>query len=154
MLEIKPIESKDEQEKILSLCHIAYKESYFAYKAFEGASLLAAAMMMATLTACGGGSTSTPGATSTTNNALYTKPTSDVTLEVWYAVSGVTGETFVKQVEAYQKANPNIKINPVYAGSFFDWKAICTDRIVMAVVNGEPDATMFAVPEKLSQIFL
>lgn len=43
MLEIKPIESKEEQENILSLCHIAYKESYFAYKAYEGASLLAAA---------------------------------------------------------------------------------------------------------------
>ena len=43
MLEIKPIESKEEQENILSLCRIAYKESYFAYKAYEGASLLAAA---------------------------------------------------------------------------------------------------------------
>ena len=43
MLEIKPIESKEEQEKILALCHIEYKESYFAYKAYEGTSLLAAA---------------------------------------------------------------------------------------------------------------
>lgn len=43
MLEIKPIESKEEQENILLLCHIAYKESYFAYKAYEGVSLLAAA---------------------------------------------------------------------------------------------------------------
>jgi len=43
MLEIKPIESKEEQKEILSLCHIAYKESYFAYKAYEGTSLLAAA---------------------------------------------------------------------------------------------------------------
>jgi len=43
MLEIKPIESKKEQEQILGLCHIAYKESYFAYKAYEGTSLLAAA---------------------------------------------------------------------------------------------------------------
>ena len=43
MLEIKPIESKEEQEKILSLCHIQYQESYFAYKAYEGTSLLAAA---------------------------------------------------------------------------------------------------------------
>ena len=43
MLEIKPIESKEEQKKILSLCHIPFKESYFAYKAYDGPSLLAAA---------------------------------------------------------------------------------------------------------------
>ena len=79
-------------------------------------SLLAAAMLVATLTACGNGSTS-----GTTNNtALYTKPTGNVELNVWYAVSGVTGETFAAQVEAYQKANPNIKINLSYAGSYAD----------------------------------
>ena len=38
---------------------------------------------------------------------------------------------------------------PVYDRAFFDWQAICTDRIVMAMVNGVPDTTMFCVPEKL-----
>ena len=81
------------------------------------ASLLAAAMLVATLTACGkGGSGSGP----QINEALFTKPTSEVELNVWYAVSGVTGETFVQQVEAYQQANPNIKINLSYAGSYAD----------------------------------
>ena len=80
------------------------------------ATLLATAMMLATLTACGGATTGT------TSDAtkLYTKPTENVELEVWYAVSGVTGETFAAQVEAYQKANPNIKINLSYAGSYAD----------------------------------
>lgn len=38
---------------------------------------------------------------------------------------------------------------PVYDRTFFDWQAICTDRIVMAMVGGVPDTTMFCVPEKL-----
>ncbi len=43
MLEIKPIESKSEQEDILRRCGIPYKEDLFAYKAYEGGELLAAA---------------------------------------------------------------------------------------------------------------
>lgn len=43
MLVIKPIESKEEQKEILSLCHIEYKEDLFAYKAYDNGSLLAAA---------------------------------------------------------------------------------------------------------------
>ncbi len=43
MLVIKPIESKEEQREILSLCHIAYKEDLFAYKAHDNGILLAAA---------------------------------------------------------------------------------------------------------------
>lgn len=38
---------------------------------------------------------------------------------------------------------------PVYERSFFDWGPICTDKIVMAMVNGEPDTTMFAIPERM-----
>ena len=38
---------------------------------------------------------------------------------------------------------------PVYEHTFFDWQAVCGEQIVMAMVNGEPDATMFTVPEKL-----
>ena len=43
MLEIKPIESKSEQEEILARCGIPYKETLFAYKAYEAGELLAAA---------------------------------------------------------------------------------------------------------------
>ena len=38
---------------------------------------------------------------------------------------------------------------PLYAGSVFRFKQVCTDRIMIAMVNGEPDPTMFVVPEKL-----
>lgn len=43
MLEIKPIETQEEQIDILGRCHISYKETLFAYKAYDGASLLGAA---------------------------------------------------------------------------------------------------------------
>ena len=38
---------------------------------------------------------------------------------------------------------------PVYAGTAFRWENLCTDRIVIAMVNGLPDPTMFAVPESM-----
>lgn len=38
---------------------------------------------------------------------------------------------------------------PVYERAFFDWQPICTGRIVMAMVGGAPDTTMFCVPERL-----
>ena len=51
---------------------------------------------------------------------LYTKPTEDVSLEVWYAVSGVTAEKFEALVNEYAAANPNVKIEMSYAGSYAD----------------------------------
>lgn len=50
----------------------------------------------------------------------------------------------------YVWMDPDAIQYPVYDRAFFDWEAICTDRIVMAVVNGVPDTTMFALPEKLA----
>ena len=38
---------------------------------------------------------------------------------------------------------------PLYAGTVFRFEQVCTDKIMIAMVNGEPDPTMFAVPEKL-----
>ena len=38
---------------------------------------------------------------------------------------------------------------PLYAGTAFDWKELCGDRIAIAVVGGVPDPTMFVVPEAL-----
>ena len=38
---------------------------------------------------------------------------------------------------------------PVYPGTAYRWGNVCTDRIVIAMVNGVPDPTMFSVPDKL-----
>ena len=54
------------------------------------------------------------------NNPLYTKPTEEVALTVWYAVSGVTATKFEALVKEYQEANPNVKIELSYAGSYAD----------------------------------
>lgn len=43
MLEIKPIEDKNEQEKLCLLCGEEYREELFAYKAFENEKLFAVA---------------------------------------------------------------------------------------------------------------
>jgi hypothetical protein len=43
MLEIKPIHDSNEQKEILSRCGITFKEGHFAYKAYDGTSLLGAA---------------------------------------------------------------------------------------------------------------
>lgn len=36
---------------------------------------------------------------------------------------------------------------PLYSGTVFRWKQVCTDKIVIAMVNGEPDPTMFTIPD-------
>ena len=51
---------------------------------------------------------------------LYTKPTEAVSLEVWYAVSGVTAEKFEALVNEYAAANTNVTIELSYAGSYAD----------------------------------
>lgn len=43
MLEIKPIQSFEEQKEVLDKCGLTAREGAFAYKAFEGGSLVAAA---------------------------------------------------------------------------------------------------------------
>lgn len=42
MLEIKPIESKEEQEQICACCGINFRSELFAYKAYDNGKLLAA----------------------------------------------------------------------------------------------------------------
>ena len=54
------------------------------------------------------------------NNPLYTKPTENVKLTVWYAVSGVTAEKFEALVNEYVAANPNVTVELSYAGSYAD----------------------------------
>lgn len=36
---------------------------------------------------------------------------------------------------------------PVYERAALDWDAVCTDRIVLATVDGEPDGSMIVVPD-------
>ena len=38
---------------------------------------------------------------------------------------------------------------PLYNRSFFRWEKVCTDKIMIAMVNGVPDPTMFSVPDHL-----
>ena len=38
---------------------------------------------------------------------------------------------------------------PLYDRAFFRWEKVCTDRIMIAMVGGQPDPTMFTVPDKL-----
>ncbi|MDD6051660.1 MAG: hypothetical protein PUC00_10425 [Clostridiales bacterium] len=38
---------------------------------------------------------------------------------------------------------------PLYPNAMFRWEKLCTDKIVIAMVNGQPDPTMFCVPDQL-----
>jgi len=102
------------------------------------ATLLAFALMLSLLAACGAekpvetnpppppaSNTEAPAATNAPieadpANPLYTKPTEEVSLQVWYAVSGVTATKFEALVNEYIAANPNVKIELSYAGSYAD----------------------------------
>jgi len=118
------------------------------------AALLAGAMMLS-LVACGGGDSSSSAGTTPPpagsasastpvvdeNNPWFTKPEGDVTLQVWYAVSGVTAETFEAQVKAYETANPNIKIELSYAGSYAD----AAEKIAANLLtNTAPDVALIS----------
>lgn len=37
----------------------------------------------------------------------------------------------------------------LYKGTVLEWKKICTDRIVMATIQGRPDPSLFVVPDRL-----
>ena len=94
-------------------------------------ALLLALVMVLGLAACGASepaptdapktdAPATPAEPVDENNPLYTKPTDNVHLTVWYAVSGVTAEKFEALVNEYAAANPNVKIELSYAGSYAD----------------------------------
>lgn len=40
---------------------------------------------------------------------------------------------------------------PVYPGAALNWSRVCTDRIVMAMVDGAPDTSMISVPQERLQ---
>ena len=97
-------------------------------------SLLLALVMVLGLAACGGSeapkadapAANAPAADSPAapevdaNNPLFTKPTENVHLTIWYAVSGVTAEKFEALVNEYVAANPNVTVELSYAGSYAD----------------------------------
>ncbi|MBQ8555334.1 MAG: hypothetical protein IJ438_05600 [Clostridia bacterium] len=64
------------------------------------------------------------------------------------AILGVARDKFLTHSH-YVWIDPDCIRYPVYDRAALDWDAICTDRIVMAMVNGMPDTTMFAVPDHL-----
>ena len=117
------------------------------------AALLAMSMMLS-LAACGSKkeeapapsapaasapAASTPAAPEA--NPYFTKPTEKVKLEVWYAVSGVTGETFEAQVKEYMVANPNVEIEISYAGSYAD----AAEKISANLLTGTaPDVALIS----------
>ena len=81
-------------------------------------ALLLVLVMVLGLAACGGSGSKTGVSDEITK--LYTKPTEQVHLTVWYAVSGVTAEKFEALVNEYVAANPNVTVELSYAGSYAD----------------------------------
>lgn len=45
--------------------------------------------------------------------------------------------------------DPDCVRYPVFSQSFIEWEPICTDKIVLAMVNGQPDTSMISVPERM-----
>ncbi|MDO4484834.1 MAG: hypothetical protein Q4C54_10530 [Clostridia bacterium] len=39
--------------------------------------------------------------------------------------------------------------HPVYEAASLDWRGICTDRVVLSMVNDKPDLSLIIVPEKM-----
>lgn len=66
------------------------------------------------------------------------------TLEVWYALSGTSGETFTKQAAAFDEANDLVTLNLSYSGGSND----TATKVSAALLTGtEPDvALMYAGP--------
>ena len=101
------------------------------------ALILVAVMLVSVLAAC---NTKKPSGANV-NEALFTKPTEEVNLEVWYAVSGITATTFEAQVQEYMAANPNVKIEISYAGSYAD----CAEKIAANLLTDTaPDVALMS----------
>lgn len=113
-------------------------------------ALLLALVMVLGLAACGGSNAAVnedaPATVEVSEEfkKLYTKPTGDVSLEVWYAVSGVTAEKFEALVNEYVAANPNVKVELSYAGSYADAASkISANQLTgtapdLALISGAP----------------
>ena len=101
------------------------------------ALILVAVMLTSVLAACN----TKPSGGANVNEALFKKPTEEVSLEVWYAVSGITATTFEAQVNEYMAANPNVKIEISYAGSYAD----CAEKIsANLLTDTAPDVALMS----------
>lgn len=86
----------------------------------------------------------TPTPTPDQNDPTPAPSTDPVSLEVWYAVSGVSGETFLAQSQAYDAANDNVTLELSYSGGSGD---TATKVSAAQLTNTAPDvALMYAGP--------
>ena len=83
-------------------------------------ALLLVLVMVLGLAACGKSAPAESKGPSEEITKLFTKPTENVHLTIWYAVSGVTAEKFEALVNEYVAANPNVTVELSYAGSYAD----------------------------------
>jgi len=64
-----------------------------------------------------------------------------VKLQVWYAMSGASGETFVKQAKAFDDARSDIELELTYSGSYAD----TATKVSAALLSGNaPDVAVMA----------
>ena len=83
---------------------------------------------------------STPAQTTSTSSGTATQtkatPTEVVKLQVWYAMSGASGEAFLSQAQAFDAAHPEIELELTYSGSYSD----TATKVSAALLTGnEPD---------------
>jgi len=64
-----------------------------------------------------------------------------VKLQVWYAMSGASGETFVNQAKAFDEARADIELELTYSGSYAD----TATKVSAALLSGNaPDVAVMA----------
>jgi sn-glycerol 3-phosphate transport system substrate-binding protein len=64
-----------------------------------------------------------------------------VKLQVWYALGGVSGETFAAQAQEFDAAHPEIELELTYSGSYAD----TATKVSAALLSGdEPDVAVMA----------
>lgn len=114
------------------------------------AVLLVSLMLIATFTGCvsqyATESTEPQNTTQSTNqgNEGSEGNSGPITLDVWYAISGASGEKFIAQSEAFAAENENIDLALSYSGSAGD----TATKVGAAMLNNTPPdvALMYAGP--------
>ncbi|MCL6518040.1 ABC transporter substrate-binding protein [Alicyclobacillus sp.] len=90
-----------------------------------GASVVLGTTLVA---GCGGGQTAGNTA-NTAGNAVGAAPAGPVTITFYEAMPGALGDELKKLTDAFQKQNPNIKVDLVYSGSYTTQKQKLTAAI-------------------------
>ena len=76
--------------------------------------------------------------------AQSVEPTGPVKLQVWYALSGASGQTFVGQAQAFAKEHPEIELELTYSGSYAD----TATKVSAALLSGTaPDVAVMAAAQ-------